>query len=397
MVNVYTIKELTSQIKNILENNFGKITVNGEISNYRPASSGHLYFTLKDDKAAISAVMFKNRFAHLKFVPSDGMLVQVTGVLSVYEARGSYQIIVESMQAGGEGDILKMLELRKQKLYDEGLFDDENKKPLPVFPKSVAVITSPTGAAIRDFINVSTRRNSKITVNVLPAVVQGNDAAETLIKQLKIANTHNLGDVIVLTRGGGSLEDLLAFSDEKLVREIAKSKKTVVSAVGHEIDWALSDFVSDRRAPTPSAAAELVVPLLDDITFQIERQIEIIVNYIQNRLEKIKLMLAGFSAEALELKFRSIEQPFLIRLDDAKESILSGMNEIIQNLRHRIEIAKQILDIANPQSILDRGFSIVRKQTGGQTVRDASEVSVGEKLEIIPATGKLTAIVDTKQ
>ena len=394
MDKVYSVKEITAKIKGLLESGFGTITVEGEISNFRPSSTGHFYFTLKDEKAAISAVMFKGRSRFLGFVPKDGMTVQVSGALSVYEQRGAYQIVIDKMTLAGEGDILRLLEERKQRLAQEGLFDSARKKSIPAFPKKIAVITSPTGAAVRDIINVASRRNAKITVTVLPAAVQGEGAAEALTKQLKIADTHALGDVIILGRGGGSLEDLLPFSDEGLVRAVAACNTPVISAVGHEIDWALSDYAADLRAPTPSAAAELAVPLLEDTVFALDGHKQDMLSAIEDKIERIKIMLHSFKPEALELRFRSIQQPLLLRFDDAKEEILNGMKDRLKDFRHRLDILTRTLEGADPQGILNRGYSIVCNKETGKTVRSFEEDSSGVLLTVRPAKGSFEARVE---
>ena len=393
MAQTYSVYEITLQIKELLESGFGYVSIEGEISNFRPSAAGHLYFTLKDEKASIQAVMFKGKTRSLSFVPKDGMTVKAEGAISVYEQRGSYQIIIEEMSLAGEGNILKMLEERKKKLAAEGLFDSEKKKPLPYFPKRIAVITSPTGAAVRDIINVVKRRNEKIGIVVLPAIVQGEEAAPVLIRQLKIADEKNLGDLIIIGRGGGSLEDLLPFSDEELVRAIAACKTPVISAVGHEIDWALSDFAADMRAPTPSAAAELAAPILNDIMYSIAVNREDLTQNIENRIEKIRLMLNNFKPDSLELRFRNIQQPLLARFDNAKEEILSAMQDRCKEFRQRLLVLNKILEGANPQGILDRGYSIVRNAETGKTIRSFSQVKEGENLLIQPSKGKIEAEV----
>ena len=393
MAQTYSVYEITLQIKELLESGFGYVSIEGEISNFRPSAAGHLYFTLKDEKASIQAVMFKGKTRSLSFVPKDGMTVKAEGAISVYEQRGSYQIIIEEMSLAGEGNILKMLEERKKKLAAEGIFDSERKKPLPYFPKRIAVITSPTGAAVRDIINVVKRRNEKIGIVVLPAIVQGEEAAPVLIRQLKIADEKNLGDLIIIGRGGGSLEDLLPFSDEDLVRAIAACKTPVISAVGHEIDWALSDFAADMRAPTPSAAAELAAPILNDIMYSIAVNREDLTQNIENRIERIRLMLNNFKPDSLELRFRNIQQPLLARFDNAKEEILSGMQERCKEFRQRLLVLNKILEGANPQGILDRGYSIVRNAQTGKTIRSFSQVKEGEALLIQPSKGTIEAEV----
>ncbi len=391
MAKVYSVCEITAEIKQTLEVSFGRISLEGEISNYRPSSAGHLYFTLKDEKAAIQAVMFKGRSRSLSFIPRDGMTVLVEGAISVYEQRGSYQIIVEKMSLAGEGDILKMLEERKKRLATEGLFDSDKKKELPFLPKTIAVITSSTGAAVRDVINVAKRRNEKVGITVLPAVVQGADSADVLIRQLKIADMHKLGDVIIIGRGGGSLEDLLPFSDEGVVRAIAECEIPVISAVGHEIDWALSDFAADMRAPTPSAAAELATPNLNDIQYAVDMNREEICSALESRIEKIRLMLASFSPESLELRFRNILQPLLAHFDDMKEDILFGMQDRLKDFRHKLSLINKTLEGANPQVILDRGYSIVRNSETLETIRSPKEAPAGTLLEIQAAKGKFKA------
>ncbi len=394
MAKIYSVGEITSEIKQILENSFGKISLEGEISNYRPSGAGHLYFTLKDEKASIQAVMFKGRSRSLSFIPKDGMTVIVEGSISLYEQRGSYQIILEKMSLAGEGDILKMLDERKKRLAEEGLFDLENKKPLPFFPKKIAVITSSTGAAVCDIINVSKRRNEKVGITVLPAVVQGSDSAEILVKQLKIADMHKLGDLIIIGRGGGSLEDLLPFSDESVVRAIYECETPVISAVGHEIDWAISDFVADMRAPTPSAAAELATPILSDIQYAIANSQDEICSAFESRIEKIRLILASFKPESLELRFRNILQPLLSSFDDMKESILFGMQNRLSEFRHKLSLINKTLEGANPQEILNRGYSIVRNIESKETVRSKKEAPKGALLEIQASKGQIKVRVE---
>jgi len=234
---VFSVAQITSYIKEILEGAFSTITVEGEISNWRPSSSGHVYFTLKDSTAQLKAVMFRSSLYGLKFKPKDGDKVRCTGRLSVYEPQGTYQLIVNKMEATGAGDILAMLEQRKQRLAAEGLFDSEKKRELPAFPRTIGVITSPTGAAIRDILQVTRRRNKNINVLVFPALVQGEGAAQTIAKMIEIANFYKLCDLLIVGRGGGSLEDLLPFSEEIVVRAVATSRIPTISAVGHEIDW----------------------------------------------------------------------------------------------------------------------------------------------------------------
>ena len=391
MDHVYSIQEITGIIKTLFEQQFTSLRVAGEISNCRPSSTGHIYFTLKDEKAALQAVMFKGRAWTLGFEPKDGLKVVVSGSLSVYEQRGSYQIIVETMELAGEGAILRMLEERKRKLAQEGLFDQARKRPLPFFPLRIAVITSPTGAALRDILTVLSRRNSTVSVTVLPAPVQGAEAAPALVRQLETANRYKLGELVIIGRGGGSLEDLLPFSEESVVRAVAASEIPVISAVGHEIDWALTDFAADLRAPTPSAAAELAVPVLDDILATVDTiQAELLRNF-NRALDRVRLTIKSFTPESLEMKFRRIEQPLLMRLDDAKERLLYNMQTRLTDKKHRIALLMQTIEGANPQTILNRGYAIVYDQQTGKALRRAQDAAGGRKLRIRLAEGEITA------
>jgi exodeoxyribonuclease VII large subunit len=389
-----TVTELTGRIRQTLENGFGELVVEGELSNCRPSSTGHLYFTLKDAGAAISAVMFKNQIRNLGFAPRDGMLLRVRGHLSVYAQRGSYQIICEEMEEAGAGDILAMLEKRKRALAAEGLFDEGRKKSLPRFPSTVAVVSSPTGAALRDILTILARRAGGIRVVILPTPVQGAEAAPIIVRRIEQANQWKLADVLILGRGGGSLEDLLPFSEEAVVRAVAASEIPVISAVGHEIDWALSDFAADLRAPTPSAAAELVsenrAGLLEQ-TRNIERTLQEIIDM---RLDRARLLIRPFGAEDLEYRFRGILQPSLVRFDDAKEALLKNLADRIGELRRRADLARINLEAANPRAILERGFSVVINERTGKTLRHAGETKPGERLIIQPLKGAVAALVE---
>jgi exodeoxyribonuclease VII large subunit len=388
------VAEITALIKEILEDSFPSVIIEGEISNCRPSSTGHLYFTLKDETSAISAVMFKGKSRYLAFSPKDGDKVRATGSVSVYEARGTYQIIVDMMEIAGAGDILRILEERKQRLAAEGLFDSAKKRPIPEYPERVAVITSPTGAAVHDILQIIGRRNSSINVTILPAAVQGAEAASALVRQIETANRYAMADVIIIGRGGGSLEDLLPFSDEAVVRAVATSKIPVISAVGHEVDWSLCDLAADLRAPTPSAAAELVSPLKDDLVARVAGAKEELESGIESRVERVRLMMGQFTPESLELRFRRIEQPILLRFDDAKENLLAALADRVRDTRHKIELLEGKLEGANPRAILARGYSMVRDEETGTIIRSIDDTRAGKRLVIIPERGSITARVE---
>lgn len=386
-----SVSEITAVVKELLEGSLPSVLVEGEVSNCRPASSGHLYFMLKDRGAMLQAVMFRYRSRDLGFEPADGKLVRARGPITVYAARGQYQMIVERLERAGEGDILAMLEERKRALAAEGLFDEALKRPLPRFPSRVAVVTSPTGAAIRDIVNVLRRRNSGLGVVVLPAAVQGEGAAAQIASQIATANRLSLGDVIIVGRGGGSLEDLLPFSDEAVVRAIAASRLPVISAVGHEIDWALSDFAADLRAPTPSAAAELVSESRATLKREIEQFSIAIETAVRSRLDRARLLVGRFEPSAVEARLMRLVMPCAHRLDDAREDLARGMSAAMDLRARRLELASRDLAATSPEAVLARGYAVVRRAScaavGGRAVRDSSEIAAGDELDITFARG----------
>ena len=390
---VFSVSQITSLIKEILETSFRTITIEGEISNWRPSSSGHIYFTLKDNVSQIKAVIFRSAAYKLSFSPKDGDKVRCTGNLTVYAAQGNYQIVVSKMEPAGTGNILQMLEERKQKLAAEGLFDSEKKRPLPLFPKTIGVVTSPTGAAIRDILNIAKRRNPKINIIVLPAIVQGDGAAQTIIRMIEIANFYKLCDILIVGRGGGSLEDLLPFSEENVVRAVSSSNIPVISAVGHEIDWALCDYAADFRAPTPSAAAEMAIPVLEDIKIELQDYREDLYNNINRIVKNTRLLIKSFNPDSLEIKFRNIQQPLLNRFEAAKNNLFENIKNKIKDYRNIISNSKTILENASPQTILNRGYSMVTDKKGN-VIRNETQVSAGDEIKITLAKGKLSASVN---
>jgi exodeoxyribonuclease VII large subunit len=389
-----TVSELTERIRRNLEGAFPSVLVEGELSNCRPSSTGHLYFTLKDAGAAVSCMMFRGQLKTLNFEPRDGMLLRVQGRLSVYPQRGTYSIVCDRIEQAGAGDILAMLEERKRRLAQEGLFDQGRKRPIPRFPQSVGVVSSPTGAAVRDILNILQRRAAGLRVVILPAPVQGNDAGALIARRIEQANRWKLAEVLIVGRGGGSLEDLLCFSDEVVVRAVAASKIPVVSAVGHEIDWALSDFAADLRAPTPSAAAELVSADREETLCRVRGMEGEFCRAIRSRIERVRLLAKPFGMEDLEYRFRSILQPRLVRFDDAKEELILALRWRIEAYRRRLELSGASLEAGSPRGILERGFSVVVSQRTGKVLRRAGEAQAGERLLIRPLEGKISALVE---
>jgi exodeoxyribonuclease VII large subunit len=389
----FTVSELTDLIKRRLEEGFGPLCVEGELSNCRPSSVGHLYFTLKDSGAAISAVMFRNSLTRLTFALKDGMLLRAKGKLSVYALRGTYQLVCEALEPAGTGDILAMLEARKRAFAAEGLFDESRKRPIPRFPETVAVVSSPSGAALQDILNILRRRAAGLRVVILPAPVQGAEAAPLIARRIEQANRWNIADTLIVGRGGGSLEDLLPFSEECVVRAVSTSKIPVISAVGHEIDWALCDFAADLRAPTPSAAAELVSENRGDTLKAVRAFAGSLRETIRGRLTHARLLLKPFSGDSLERQFRARLQPRLLRFDDAKEALLEAAAGRARELRRRLELAHATLNAANPNAILERGLSLVTNAATGAVIRRERDVKPGDTLRIQPAEGLIHATV----
>lgn len=393
----YTVSEITTLIRSLLENEFPRVTVEGEISNFRPSSTGHYYFTLKDQEAVLSIVMFKNRIKGLTFTPADGMLVKASGSISVYPKRGSYQLICESLIQSGQGDILALLEERKAKLAGLGLFDAARKKTLPLLPERIAVVTSPTGAAIRDILRVLKRRNSSVNLVILPSPVQGDEAAPVIAEQIRIANTHKLGDVLIVGRGGGSLEDLLPFYDEAVVRAIADSEIPVISAVGHEIDITLADLAADVRAPTPSAAAELVAASREDLLRRVLEAASVIREAVTGRIDRIRLILDRFSPENLERNFRYLIQPCLLRFDEARDQLKTAMDNLLTGHRHRMEMSAGELRAHSPLDILKRGFAVVTHLPTGKIMLSSEQASIGDDVRIRLHKGSLLGEVKEEE
>lgn len=358
MAEIFRVSEITQGIKTRLEADFHDIIVEGEVSNFRPAASGHWYFSLKDEHAVLTCVMFRGSHRRSDAVLRDGDLIRAYGGISVYPPRGSYQLVLKSFEVAGTGRILALLEERKRAFEAKGLFG--NSRPLPYLPVGIAVVTSPTGAAIRDIVRVLASRDARIHLRILPVPVQGSDAHVLISRAIRYAGRHGLGDVIIVTRGGGSIEDLLPFSEESVVRAIAESQVPVISAVGHEIDWALSDFSADHRAPTPSAAGEIVAPSLGDARSRIRSAFVGGIHAYFSRLAGLRLRLGRFSEDEIRYRFRNFTAPWYQRVDDARLAIEEGIRTILQDRRTRLSLVTERVDGASPYRALKRGYTIVR-------------------------------------
>jgi exodeoxyribonuclease VII large subunit len=391
---VYSVTEITQIIKATLEEGFPWVTIQGEISNFRPSSAGHWYFSLKDAEAIISVVMFRGRLDGVRFAPADGTLVKATGSVSVYARRGNYQLICESLVKAGEGDLLARMEELKRRLAAEGLFDLDRKKPLPLYPSRVAVVTSPTGAAVRDILRVLRRRSAGVDVVIVPTPVQGEGADERIARAIEIADRFRLGEVIIVGRGGGSLEDLMPFSSEIVVRAIAASKTPVISAVGHETDVTLSDLAADMRAPTPSAAAEMVAASRAELLARVRGIQDAMAAGIRQRTERVRLLMSQFAAENLERNVRLFVQPLSQRADYAREELIQGFREMVTARRHRCTLASRELVSYSPLDILARGYAVVTHEPTGKILLSPDPVHRGERLSIRLSRGRIRATVE---
>lgn len=390
---LFTVTELNQVIKTVLETSFFDITLEGEISNFRPAASGHWYFSLKDRESNISAVMFKNSSYKVNFKPQDGMKVKVKGKVTLYSQRGTYQIVCSSLSLFGEGDILLMLEERKRELASLGYFDPSKKLLLPRFPKKIGIITSPTGAALQDILKVIKRRHCLSDIIILPTLVQGNSAYKTISKQIERANTDNLCDLIILTRGGGSLEDLLPFSETEVVKSINRSKVPIITGIGHEIDTSLSDLAADFRAATPSAAAEVATEGAQSLFLTLDSIQKELIYSINSKVERIKKELLNFNKEYAKRFLVSKITEKKLHLDRITEDISNSVKWKLERNREKIKTLKEGIEALSPYSLFNKGYSWVT--IDGENIMNR-KAEAGKSLKIKYRDGELTAKVEDK-
>lgn len=438
---IWPVRELVAQVRELVEQGFGDVWVEGEISNLRPAPSGHIYFTLKDADAQLPVVLFRRQALLLRFRPEDGLHVLVRGRASVYEQRGQLQLVAETMEPVGAGSLQLAFEQLKERLKAEGLFDADRKRPLPAFPRTVGIVTSPTGAVIRDFLNVVGRRHSGLSVMLFPVSVQGESAPAEIETAIVELNASKLADLVVLARGGGSLEDLAAFNSERVARAIASSKLPVVSAVGHETDFTIADFVADLRAPTPSAAAELITEAQHMIAERLAEQSNRLDRAVRFQLLHARRALADLPADRVESRIAALLYRLSQRLDDATlrmdatiaARIRTGQSRIVElgakilhhdprrNLAHAREKLTQVrarldrsierltrvssarlgaldarLHSLSPLAVLDRGYALVLSSDGA-LIRSTAQVAKGEIVTTRLADGRFTSRVETTE
>ncbi|MBI3815712.1 MAG: exodeoxyribonuclease VII large subunit [Nitrospinae bacterium] len=440
---VYTVSELTRAIKFVLEEDFSDIWVEGEISNFKVPNSGHAYFTLKDKESQMKIVLFRLNKRLLKFEPEDGLHVIVRGRISVYEPRGEYQLIADYMEPKGIGALQLAFEQLKEKLFKEGLFDEAHKKPIPQFPQKIAIVTSPTGAAIRDMLRIIDRRFATVNIIIYPVRVQGEGASLEIAQAIRELNTLPGIDVMIIGRGGGSIEDLWSFNEEIVARAIYDSKVPVISAVGHEIDYTISDFAADLRAPTPSAAAELVVKDKREVAQNIIGMEKRLINAVQNMIDILKSDLIGLQERRVlrspldriyelqqrgdDLNLRLKRSPMMIykkfsektfhltkslfilnprlKLEAQYWKPLRALSfELRASVNHRLEIldkklkgASGRLNALSPLAVLERGYSISRRLPDMKIIKDISDVETGGQVNVKLHRGELVCRVEERK
>ena len=394
--NPITVTDLNKYIKNKIDGDemLNNVLVKGEISNFKNHYTGHMYFTLKDENSLIKCVMFKSYTTHLSFMPKDGMKVMVLGSVAVFERDGIYQIYAKAMKEDGLGSLYTAYEELKKKLEQEGLFAESHKKKIPFMPKTIGVLTSNTGAVIRDIINVSTRRNPGVHIRLYPVPVQGPGAAEKIAEGIKFMNENKLADVLIIGRGGGSLEDLWPFNEEIVARAIYDSELPIISAVGHETDFTIADFVADLRAPTPSAAAELAVANIEDVRETLKLYNNRYKVALKKKIELMRLSYEKCMARpayknptqkineqymVIDMKVKALQNSMMLKLKEAKTSFVKETDK---------------LDSLSPLKTLTRGYSIVTKQESGKVIKSVDDLNSGEKVNLRLSDGQKTATID---
>lgn len=398
MRNVYTVAQVNAYIKNMFNQDFllRQITVKGEVSNCKYHSSGHIYFTLKDGAGAIACVMFKGNRQGLKFQMQDGQLIAVTGTIDVYERDGKYQLYAQSIDLDGEGKLYERFEQLKKRLAESGMFAPEYKQPIPKYIHTLGVVTAPTGAAVRDIINVSTRRNPYIQIVLYPAIVQGDQAVASIVKGIEVLSEKAV-DVIIVGRGGGSIEDLWAFNEEEVAEAIFNCPIPIISAVGHETDTTIADYVADMRAPTPSAAAELAVFEYNRLMQDIADYEMTLTSYMNRQIRFDRDKVAGLQRNINALSPMSKVRDRRMRAVSYEDAIKNAMDKKLWAARHRLEIGIERMKGLSPLDKLNSGFSYV-EDAQGKNVRSIEQIKPGDDLTIQMSDGSASArVVDIKK
>ena len=388
----FSVSELNEYVRRTLAGDpvLRSVDVRGEISGYKHHVSGHRYFSLKDESARVQCVMFRQQAMGLDFRPADGMRVTVRASASVFVRDGSYQLYVESMQAEGAGDLYLRFERLKKKLADEGLFDPARKREIPLFPKTIGIATSRTGAAVHDIVQIARRRNPNIGIVLAPCAVQGSAAAGEIVRAIERLNRQGEADVLLVGRGGGSLEDLFAFNEEAVARAIASSRIPVISCVGHEVDFTIADFVADLRAPTPSAAAEMAVPVLADLQAELDGMSARLSNGLARgqalKRARLERLLAG---PAFVMPSRLLIERRQTALEHTLQRSSQAVNRQLSAAANRLAMAERTLSAVDPQKVIERGYAAVKKN--GKYVTQADGLSAGDKIDIVMRGGVVRA------
>ena len=387
-----TIKDVNNIVKRVIDNNYelANIYLKGEISNFKNHTRGHLYFSLKDESSRINAIMFSFNASKLNFMPKDGDSVLVRGRVSVYEATGSYQVYVEEMSLDGTGNLYVLFEELKRKLDKEGLFRSEHKKHIKKIPSKIGVVTAPTGAAIKDIISTINKRFPLVTIYLFPSLVQGNLAKDNIVRMIELANNYDI-DTLIVGRGGGSIEDLWAFNEEVVARSIYNSRVPIISGVGHEIDYTISDFAADLRAPTPTGAATMAVPDRAEILRYLDtcrgRLKKALLNKIDNYSEILKKYKSNYLLNNPKRMYEVKEQ----KLDTLYDKLNIDITNIINMNIHKLDTIKIKVDLLNPNNILDKGYSIIYKN--GKVVKDINSIKVNDEINIKVKDGNIDSVV----
>lgn len=397
-IKVLSVSALNNYIKKIMDNDFilNNIYIKGEISNFKYHNSGHLYFSLKDDQGKINAVMFKTQAANLNFMPENGMNVEVKGRVTAYTKDGSYQLYCENMKETGIGDLHIAFSKLKEKLEKEGLFREERKKDIPLYSRRIGVVTSQSGAAIRDIINVASRRNPQVDILIYPALVQGVDASEDIIKGIEYLNTIPDIDVIILARGGGSIEELWAFNEERLAYAIYKSQKPIITGVGHETDFTIADFVSDRRAPTPSSAAEIAVPSLVELNAKLNTMRINLTRVLKNDIIK------KYNDVRMLNKSLEVNNPlnYIINsynfIDNFKNRLEHTINMKLAMEKEHIAKLNAVLQAKNPLNILKRGYAVIEDENN-KIIDDINKLKELKDIQVTLQNGKIKGKIDFRE
>ena len=394
---IYLVSEINQLIKTIFDSipQLGNLCIRGEISNYKVYPSGHHYFTLKDAEGSLKCVMFRGQASRLRFHPENGMKVLATGRITVFPRDGAYQLYCDALTPDGIGDLHVAFEQLKEKLWKEGLFDESHKKPLPEYPGTIAVVTSPSGAAVHDMIRILRRRYPIAKVKLLPVRVQGVEAPAEISAALRYANRYRVADLVIVGRGGGSIEDLWAFNDERVARAIYDSEIPVISAVGHEPDVTISDFVADVRAATPSHAAEIAVPDCNELMQRLQEKKLQILRAQNSRLELLRRRLETLAQKRVLTDPGAFIQDKQMLLGHLQKDLYHAASERLRAPGNRLASLTAALDAMSPLKVLGRGFSLVENLTG-EIVRDCSEVAVGEKIKVTLSVGQLLCSVDER-